>query len=76
MIKDQKYFPEKTSLKSIIDSNIQDSVEETNFDQLKSLATRLQRIEKTAAECMEMFYEPHLRTFSVFPGLSDVRFDA
>jgi len=43
-----------------------------NFDEMKSFETRLQRIEKSASECIEIFYEPHLRSFSVFPGLSDV----
>lgn len=47
--------------------------ESNKFDKMRSFESRLHRIEKMAPEFLEMFYEPHLRSFSVFPGLSEVR---
>lgn len=44
---------------------------QTKFDKIKSFEARLDVIEKAAPTILEDFYEPHLMSFSVFPGATD-----
>jgi hypothetical protein len=41
------------------------------FDEIKSIESRLEIIERDAPDLLVAYYEPHLRSFSVKPGSTD-----
>jgi hypothetical protein len=44
-----------------------------SFEGKRSIESRLNRLEQTAAATLQGFYEPHLHSFSIKPGSSSVR---
>jgi hypothetical protein len=63
-----------TSLAADYDNNrlFEHGTAEFSFAEKRSIESRLDRLERTAASTLQGFYEPHLNSFSVKPGSAKV----
>jgi hypothetical protein len=60
-----------TSRSVVVGSKGHDSASGFTFDEIKSIESRLENIEREAPDLLVAYYEPHLRSFSVKPGSTD-----
>jgi hypothetical protein len=57
-----------TSRSVVVGNKGHDSASGFTFDEIKSIESRLEIIEREAPDLLVAYYEPHLRSFSVKPG--------
>ena len=60
-----------TVTSAVVGSKGHDSASGFTFDEIKSIESRLEIIEREAPDLLVAYYEPHLRSFSVKPGSTD-----
>ena len=60
-----------TVTSAVVGSRGHDSASGFTFDEIKSIESRLEIIEREAPDLLVAYYEPHLRSFSVKPGSTD-----